>query len=357
MRVAVLGIKRLPAFGGADLPAEHEYTVYLIRGAGPMLVDNGNRRYVYVPAVGGKHLRPFTYFLFCSLHFLFRGRYDVAHVHNSDFGVFCFLLKAKPGVRVIGTFHGDPYERGKWGRAAKLYLRTSELCFVRSCDALTSVAISKKVPRRAVHYIPNGVDPWTPANGENTFPYEELGLEKARYVMFACGRLDSTKGLHHLLRAYAHLSDLAAADRLLVVGDFSHDAEYSRRVVEEAASDPRVVLHTELLERDALLEAIHSSSAFVFPSEVEGMSMMLLEAIAAARVVVCSDIPENLAVVGSDYPFLFESGNVACLGAVLTRALEAPVNGDDIRSALAETTAGFRWDAIAAEYGRLYQGA
>jgi glycosyltransferase involved in cell wall biosynthesis len=365
MRIAVLGIKRLPAVGGADrvverlldhLPPEHEYTIYLLRGAGPPLPADGNRRYVYVRGFGGKHLRPFTYFLSCSLHVLFGRRYDVAHVHNSDFGVFCLLLKARPALRVIGTFHGDPYERGKWSRAAKLYLRLSEWCFVRSCDVLTSVAVSKTVPRRDVHYIPNGVDPWAGANGESGILCEELGLEKGSYVMFACGRLDSTKGLHHLLHAYMQLPAVTAADRLLAVGDFSHDAEYSNRIVEEAASNRRVVLHNGLLEREALLEVIHNSSVFVFPSEVEAMSMMLLEAIACARLVVCSDIPENLAVVGVDYPLLFESGDAASLAVVLTTALDASVRGHDMRPELAEATARLRWDAIADEYGRLYQG-
>jgi glycosyltransferase involved in cell wall biosynthesis len=318
-----------------------------------MLSSTHNRRYVYVPGLRGKHLRPFSYFLLCCLHYLFNGRSDIAHVHNSDFGVFCPLLKIKRRVRVIGTFHGDPYEREKWSTLAKSFLRLSEWFFIHSCDVLTSVSSSKQVPRRTVHYVPNGIDPWTPTQIANGFPFRELGLEEGRYVMFACGRLDRTKGLHHLLRGYRELSETR---QLLVVGDFSHDRDYSKMIRELSDDDPRIVLYDGLLEKRTLFDVIHHSSVFVFPSEVEGMAMMLLEAIACGKIVVCSDIPENVSVVGSDYPFLFKSKDSASLGHVLQRALCSP-DGAEVASTYERVMGAFRWDAIAADYERLYEVA
>src|SRR5438105_4161482 len=98
MRVAVLGIKRLPAFAGADRVVEHlldssssrhTYTIYLLRDGGRTLCCTTTRRYVYIRALKGKHLQAPTYFLLCCLHYLVKGDYDLAHVHNSDFGVLC----------------------------------------------------------------------------------------------------------------------------------------------------------------------------------------------------------------------------------------------------------------------------
>src|SRR5437879_760432 len=94
LRVAVLGIKRLPALAGADRVVEqlldhpsprHQYTVYLVRDA-PALADTSSRRYVYLPALKGKYLRAPSYFFLCCVHCLIFGGYDVVHVHNSDFG-------------------------------------------------------------------------------------------------------------------------------------------------------------------------------------------------------------------------------------------------------------------------------
>jgi glycosyltransferase involved in cell wall biosynthesis len=357
VRVAIFGIKALPARGGADrvvehllehLPPEHACTVYLLRDEGPTLSCTANRRYVYVPALRGKHTRPFSYFLLCSLHFLLKGKADVAHVHNADFGLFCPVLKLKRGVRLIGTFHGDPYVREKWGRLAKAFLKVSERFFVRACDVLTSVSPLKTVRGRTVHYIPNGIEPCSPT-AAGGFP----GLSKGSYVLFACGRLDRTKGLHHLLAAYRELPE---AGPLLAIGDFSHDEAYSKSIVEEAARDSRVVLHESLLPRETLFGVIQASSVFVFPSEWEAMSMMLLEAIACKKVVVCSDIPENSAVVGNDYPFLFRSGDVASLRTTLSGVLEDVPRADRIvLPRFEELATRFSWDRAAADYDRLYK--
>jgi len=359
--VAVLGIKTLPAFAGADRVVEHllerfsptnEYTVYLVRNGTPVLSCTENRHYVYVPALKGKYLHAVSYFLLCCAHYLIKGRYDSVHVHNSDFGVFCPLLKLKRGARIVGTFHGDPAPREKWNRFAKAFLHASEAVFVRTCDTLTSVSPDKHVPGRVVHYIPNGTDFSAPApESHDALPYAMPSLQEGNYVMFACGRLDRTKGLHHLLRAYRELTtDLP----LMVVGDFSHDPEYSAEIEKSASADSRVLLRKELLDRVALSEAVRRCAVFVFPSEYEGMSMMLLEAITYAKVVVCSDIPANIAVVGPAYEFQFPSEDSVALSAVLDKALAVSWgmwSSARLRDHIAAT---FSWDRIA--YEELYEG-
>jgi glycosyltransferase involved in cell wall biosynthesis len=360
-RVAVLGIKGLPAFAGADRVVEQlldraspgtEYTVYLIRGSGRPLACTPTRRYVYVPAMKGKYLRAPSYFLLCCAHYLLRGHYDIAHVHNSDFGIFCPLLKLKRRVRVVGTFHGDPAKREKWNWLAKTLLRASEAVFVRTCDTLTSVSAEKAVAGRAVHHIPNGADQSAPIEQDEQSTYAELAVHDGEYVMFACGRLDRTKGLHHLLEAYR---EVRTDRRLLVVGDFSHDVKYSGAIEQAGSADPRVVFHRKLLGRSTLCEALRRCAVFVFPSEVEGMSMMLLEGITCAKVVVCSDIPANLAIVGANYPLRFASQDSAALRATLEHALDVSGGAWDSGRLRARVTSTFSWDKIAGSYERLYE--
>jgi len=366
-RIAVLGIKRLPASAGADrvveqllerLSPENHYTVYLLRDESPKLQCTADRHYVYMPTLKGKHLRAASYFLMCCVHYIVVGHYDVVHVHNSDFGLFCPLLKLKRNIRVIGTFHGDPAKRDKWGRLAKLALTVSEAMFVRFCDALSSVSVEKQVPRQAVQYIPNGIEaPSLPAAGDTAqkgFRLPELGLVEHDFIMFACGRLDRTKGLHHLLAAYR---DCHRTEQLLVVGDFSHDAKYSKSIIAAATYDERVVLHKHLLNKPTLTSALRRCKVFVFPSEVEGMSMMLLEAIASGALVVSSDIPANLAVIGKDYPYTFCSGDPVGLRRALELALDG-ASGQHETQVLRERVAStFCWEKIARAYEKLYVGA
>jgi glycosyltransferase involved in cell wall biosynthesis len=360
MEVGILGIKRIPASAGADrtvellldnLPPRHHYTVYVAHD-GRASTPSSRARYVEIRALSGKRARATTYFLLSSLHAVVKGRYEVLHVHNSEFGAFCLLLRLRRGTRIVGTFHGDPYRREKWGPVAKLLMRISEWCFVRACHILTSVTPVKTVPGREVNYIPNGVAAWHSEPTRRQRALAKLGVRPGEFVTFASGRLDRTKGLHHLIHAYAAIRDPRP---LLAVADFSHDPEYSKEIENSARGDLRVVLHKWLLPRDELLEAVAASAVFVFPSETEGMSMMLLEAISCGALVVCSDIPENVAVVGESYPLLFRSSDVGALRETLARALTLTDDAGFVQELRAGTGARFRWDAIAGEYAALYE--
>lgn len=361
-----MGIKTLPALAGADrvverllehLPGDLECCIYLVKGRQVrQLKSDASRHYVYLPALPGKHLRAFSFFALCTMHALVRSDYSIVHAHNSDFGVFCSLLRLKRNVRIVGTFHGNPYQRKKWGTVARWYLRTSEWFFVHSCHVLTSVARSnsetyQQMYGRDVHYIPNGVDTFVPPDQNARFDCSKMGLRPGGYFMFACGRVDATKGLHHVISAYKRGK---WTENLFIVGDFNHDKQYSEAMDMEVAGEPGIVVQKTLLPRMILLDAIRQCRLFVFPSEVEAMSMVLLEAIAAGCPVVCSDIPENRDVVGEDYEYLFHSGDANDLRRVMGVALSDP----DARS-IAERlhrrcVQTFAWDSIAQRYLRLY---
>jgi glycosyltransferase involved in cell wall biosynthesis len=356
VRLAVLGIKALPAYAGADRVVEHllehlspeiHATVYLVAAQGERLTCTERRRYVYLPALPGKHLRATSFFLLSSLHVLLKDGYDVVHLHNSELGIFGPLLRLRRH-RIVGTFHSDPYLRAKWGRLASAVLRIAERLFVRCCDGLTSVSAQKLVPGRIVHHIPNGVDLSPPP------PTDECVPEAAKngpFLLFAAGRVDRTKGLHDLLAAYG---DLETDLPLVVVGDFSHDAVYSTEIERAVAADPRVVVQPTLLDRPVLLDLVRRSAVFVFPSLVEGMSMVLLEAVSVGALVVCSDISENTDVVGTAYPYLFAPGNASELREVLTRAVAERAAWDP-EPLLRDVEGRLRWPSIAAAYERVYQ--
>ena len=59
----------------------------------------------------------------------------------------------------------------------------------------------------------------------------------------------------------------------------------------------------------------------MFPSEIEAMSMMLLEVISCGVPVLASDIAENVEITGPDYPWLFRNADPANLAEKLARFL------------------------------------
>ncbi|GAB6282669.1 MAG: glycosyltransferase family 4 protein [Ignavibacterium sp.] len=365
MKIAILGIKTLPAKAGADRVVEkllenysslNEYYIYLIRSDNNRLTCNKNLHYIYIPYFGGKHLKAFSYFLFCTLHFILKGDYDIVHIHNSDFGFFTFLIKMKKRTKIVGTFHGDPYLRTKWSNAAKLYLKLSEIFFIRNSDILTSVSRVKCKEidinkNKKIVYIPNGIerDPnivSAPAQLKKIFD-----LRKNEYFLFACGRLDSTKGLHHLISAYLKGN---FRYKLLIIGDFSHDKMYSKKIEDLASRNKNIILNKNLLNKNDLFYVLKNSKLFIFPSEIEAMSMMLLEAISCESNIICSNIEENIEIVGDNYKYLFQNKDDVDLLIKMNDAL----NDKDLERNMSELKKAiiykFNWQTIANKYEQIY---
>ena len=369
LNIAVLGIKTIPAVAGADRVVEqllehfspnNDYWVYLRADTAIAQPTQRNIHFIPLPALTGKHLGSFTFFLVCSLHYLLQKHYDLAHVHNSDFGLFMPLLRLKRAVPVLGTFHGDPYTRKKWGVLARAFLRFSERCFVQCCNRLTSVSKFKSAgdsvgTRRHIDYVPNGVN--VESDDQHGDPLlTSLRLQPRNFILFACGRLDPTKGLHHLLDAYERADP---QERLLILGDFAHDPDYSRDIEQRIAarygsSPERVCIVRELLPRARLLRVLRACKLFVFPSEYEAMSMMLLEAVSSRAPIVCSDLPENLAVLGADYPFAYPATDAVALAVTLERALSDPDWERRTEECYTRCVRDFSWPAVARRYEEIY---
>jgi glycosyltransferase involved in cell wall biosynthesis len=359
MKIAFLGIKKIPASGGADrvvekllenYPDDHEYTVYLLRDSNKQVPSKKNVRYIYIPSLKGKHLKPFVYFFLCSLHCLLYSRYDIIHIHNSDFGFFGILLRMRYRSRIIGTFHGNPYQRQKWGSLARYYLKISEFCFIKNCDVLTSVSRREQINSKSVLYIPNGIY-LNYSYEKPAFDFKAFGLVPHEYILFACGRLDPTKGLHHLVKAYKEGSFHL---RLFVIGDFDHDHRYSLRIEEEVQGEPLIILHKQLVSETILRETMKNCAVFVFPSEIEAMSMVLLEAISSGCPVVCSDIRENIDIVGKEYPLLFHSGDPNHLREIIQIALSGDSQKQFLNELKLRIMDRFNWPTIVTQYFALY---
>jgi glycosyltransferase involved in cell wall biosynthesis len=94
--------------------------------------------------------------------------------------------------------------------------------------------------------------------------------------------------------------------------------------------------------------------AYVQPSDIEGLSPVILENMGLGTPLICSDIPENKFVVG-DTAVLFRRGDIDDLQRQLQWALENPralqENGSRGRIRAQQE---FNWDACALAYEKVF---
>jgi glycosyltransferase involved in cell wall biosynthesis len=145
-------------------------------------------------------------------------------------------------------------------------------------------------------------------------------LRSAPVALYA-GRLHESKGLFELVRAWARVTAQLPNARLWFAGEGpARDALLGE--IAELGLDGRVVLCGAFDSVDDLLAA---ANLFVLPSWEEGMSLALLEAMAAGKPIVASDIPANRTLLDDGvHGLLVPVREPAPLAEALIRLLTQP---------------------------------
>lgn len=354
-----MGIKGLPAKGGGERVAEaiinaalaDGYRVTLYAKKSYLQGNNlpNNLEIIPIHDLPGKHLSAFSFGLLSTLHALFRGKYDLIHLHYADFGYLVPLLRLR--YKVLGTSHGAEYHRDKWGGIAKWCFRLFEIPFVRMTNACTSVSKSlaeyySRKYGKDVLYIPNGINPYQ-VQGTNVSAKYSLPPD---YILFCAGRIIPSKGCDLLLEANRRLGLKVP---VLVIGDMDGDVAYKKHLLDLA--EPNVTFINFISSKDELFELIRNCRFFVFPSTYEAMSMILLEVASLTKGIVCSDIPENLEAIGA-HAVYFESGQIGSLQDKIEHALAHPAEMEILAKAAHNWVMQHRrWKQISRSYLELYE--
>ena len=129
---------------------------------------------------------------------------DIVHIHAIGPALLTPLARLL-GMKVVFTHHGPDYDRDKWGFAAKTMLKLGERMGTKYANEVIVISevindiLVRKYNRRDCHLIYNGV----PKPDLCDYPeyFEELGIEKGKYVLGMC-RFVPEKNLHHLIEAF-----------------------------------------------------------------------------------------------------------------------------------------------------------
>jgi glycosyltransferase involved in cell wall biosynthesis len=162
--------------------------------------------------------------------------------------------------------------------------------------------------------IPNGVDLERYRPRDRDEARWRLGLGPAPLVV-CVGRLSRQKGQDVLLQAWPQVSVAAPEAHLALVGTGPAESELR-------AGAPRGV--TFAGATDDVTSWLAAADVVVLPSRWEGMSLSMLEAMAAGRPLVVSDVPGAREAVTAGAGAIVPVGDVSALSrAVLDRLRDA----------------------------------
>ncbi len=270
---------------------------------------------VHVP----KRARLDPLFLSRLRRLIHRGNYDVLHAFSFTGELWSAVAGLMGGGPSLVTSVRGRYEwYSPWQWRLKAWVaRRSHCAVANSAAGAAYAALRMRLPAQQIRVVRNGVEP-APGTGAAAVR-TELGLKAETVAGLFLGRLVSIKNVESLLRATARLPNLRTPFALLIAGDGP-----LRGQLERLASDLGVGHRTRFLgeRRDAgaLLEA---SDFLVLPSIQEGLSNVLLEAMAMERAVVASDVPGNREVVTHGAQgLLYPSGDEEALARCLCTMIE-----------------------------------
>jgi phosphatidylinositol alpha-mannosyltransferase len=271
--------------------------------------------------------------------------FDVVHLHEPLMPVLPLVVLRHSHTLNVGTFHAyrdishPGYEYGR-------HLLQP---FFDRLDG--KIAVSEEARDAVARYfpgdyvvIPNGIDYERYNHGSRALPAYEDGRPTILFV----GRLDKRKGFEYLLEAFGRVRHQLPNARLLVAGAF--DKEDKEPFVLQARRQGIHGIHFVgyMLEGEKP-RYFHSCDVFCAPSlGFESFGIVLLEAMAAGRPIVASNIPGYRSVLTDGQEgMLVEPGSAEALATALLRLLRDPELRARMGASGQETARSLSWDRVA----------
>ena len=239
-----------------------------------------------------------------------RHRFDVVHVHEPlQPSLSYWSTWFSRDVAHVATFHAYMEHESRLLRWARQGWSKTLFPWFQRGIAVSSAAqdYASVVWRRPLAIIPNGVSSARFALGAGATPARVVG---GPVKLLFVGRIgDARKGASFLFDAYRELRARRSDVTLDVVGEQGAAAA--------PPSLPGLTYHGAV-DNDRLAELYRNCDAFVAPSTGgESFGIVLIEAMAAGKPVVCSDIDGYRAVAQGPGVVLAKPGDASSLAGAL----------------------------------------
>jgi glycosyltransferase involved in cell wall biosynthesis len=285
-------------------------------------------------------------------------RMDVVHTHMPF--VYPTYAASRAALR-----HGKPlfyHQRGVFdperlrfrGLKKRLYIRAFELPVMKRAASLIALTGAEEDSYRALgvdtpcRVIPNGID--ASKFRQRPAGEPEPGIPPSATVILFMSRVHPVKGADRLLEAFFRVQADFPDAVLVVAGPDEWGMEAKYREAVSAAGLHGRVLFPGMVSGERKLDLLARADLFCLPSDAEGFSMAVLEALASATPVLLSP--------GCHFPEVERAGAgvvapaepVAIAAALAGLLPDRERLADMGRAGLALVSRDYNWDRIA---GRL----
>ncbi len=370
MRIAYIGQKGIPAkSGGVEKHVEemairmakkgHTVFVYARNNyINPKLKKYKGVNIITLPSIPTKNLDAISHTFLATGHALFQ-KYDLIHYHSIGPSSLLFIIKLlKRKTVVIATYHCQDYFHKKWSILAKAYLKLGEYIMVNFSDKI--IVVSKNLKE----YIKNKYhkNSTVVTNGMNVFPakkshyLKKWGLRESNYIVYI-GRLIRHKGVHYLIEAFKRLENdhLTRGKKLVIIGDGFYTDDYVEDLHNLARGRENIIFTGNLVGEE-LRQLFSYNYIFVQPSESEGLSLALLEAMGYGNAIICSDIKENKEPLNEETALFFCSKNDVDLEKKLVYLINNPILAKEMgKKSQLKAQKEYSWEAKANQLEDIYQ--
>ena len=146
---------------------------------------------------------------------------------------------------------------------------------------------------------------------------ESLGIKNQK-VILNVSRLIERKGQMDMIEAMPQILEKFPDTILFIAGHGVFKEKLEQRAVKLGIKENVMLLGRRMDVPNLLAIA----NIFVYPSYFEGLPGALIEAMMAKKIIISSNIPENLECVNEESAIIFERGNVADLSNKVNFALQ-----------------------------------
>ncbi len=367
LRIAAFGFRTLPPAAGAA--GADKFAMELL----PRLAKKGhsviayNRRYsnvhVKVDEFKGVKIKTFKTFRMkgfdtlwhsfkCTMHIIFRNTADIVHIQNGGNSIWALPLRLF-GKKVFISQDGVDWKRDKWPWYGKIYLKLSSyISAYFPNDIIFDNVIAKQLYekrfKKTFTFIPFGSE--VEQVQEDDTILKKYNLQKGDYYLFV-GRFIPDKGLQYLIPAFAQSG---SARKLVLVGGSPNPSAFESEL--KALAGPNVIF-TGFVYGDDVTRLMLNSYCYIQPSDVEGLSPVILSVMGLGVPLIVSDIEENKYAV-QDTTTMFRKGDIDSLEEKIRYA---ETHNEEMKElagrAKQRALTEFNWEHVTEEHEKVFYRA